>query len=118
MPMRPNLASFGPLSLPSSLGLADIRLPSPQRYDHRGGEPIARSPGSCGLGSLSSFPDSQSLNPTFVLKPRHPQLNVDCLRDDRRCVVEQGFNGFHRLQAIPSQATWEPVAFRTCLFEP
>lgn len=113
--MRPNLASFGLLSLSSSLGLADIRLLSPQRYDPRGGEPIS---GSCGLGSLSSFPDSQSLRPTFFLKPRHPQLNVDCLRDDRRCVVEQGFNGFHRLQAIPSQATCEPVAFRTCLFEP
>lgn len=30
--------------------------------------------------------------------------------------VEQGFNGFHRLQATPSQATREAGAFRTCLF--
>lgn len=47
------------------VGLADIRLSSPQRYDHRGGKLISGSLDSLGLGSLSSFPYSQSLAPNF-----------------------------------------------------
>lgn len=98
MSLRPNLASFAVLTFVFESAWPIFAFPAP---NHRGGKLISGSLDSLGLGSLSSFPYSQSLTPTFFFETRHPRLDADCLRDDRPCGVEQGFNEFHRLQATP-----------------